>query len=326
MTQQDLPLVSVICLCYRHEKFVEEALASVLGQTYPNIEMIIVDDHSPDKSAAVIKKFLQQQESSRYPIKTVFLTENIGNCRAFNQGFALAEGSYIIDFAADDIMLPHRVEQQVRLLEQLPATYGVVFTEAAYIDDKGQHLYYHYQDRFRRMKQQGIPVGDVYVEVLQQYFICSPTMMIRKRVLDDLGGYDEKLTYEDFDFWVRSSRKYWYDYLPECTTKVRQLSDSLSKQVSKPGDKQQYSTYLVCKKALVLNQTRPAQRALVKRIQYELRQSLRTGHRREAKLFLHLLCQLQGPVNLYNFLYKLTGFHMKPAILRFFSKGKLNFF
>lgn len=140
------PLVSVICLCYNHEQFVQEALESVFSQTYPHIEIIVVDDASTDTSVAVISEVLAKHQG--HSIKTRFLSENQGNCKAFNEGFALAQGKYVIDFATDDVLIPDRIGKQVQYFESLPDSFGVVFTEAAYIDSKGQHLYYHFKDRF----------------------------------------------------------------------------------------------------------------------------------------------------------------------------------
>lgn len=302
------PLVSVICLCYNHENFVEEALTSVVGQTYPNIEVIVIDDASTDQSLTSIQHFLAGYQGT-HSIKTLFLPENIGNCRAFNQGLALAKGKYVIDFATDDVMLPERINQQVSLFEQLSPDYGVVFSEAAYINEKGQHLYYHYKDKLHRLKK--IPNGNIYADLLKRYIVCSPTMIVKKEVLDKMGGYDENLAYEDFDFWVRSSRTHRYAFLNECTTQVRKISGSLSTKVGNPGDKQLYSTFLVCKKALRLNKNKKENKALVKRIQYELRQCIITGNKREAQLFLKLLSKLHRPLNLYSLLYKLTKYDIK---------------
>lgn len=304
--ENKLPLVSVICLCYNHERFVQAALRSVFDQCYPNIEVIVVDDASTDSSVEKIKDFLGQYKSAK-SIKTLFLPKNIGNCKAFNIGLSYAKGKYVVDFATDDVMLPARLAHQVDYFEKLPAIYGVLFTEAAYIDEEGRFLQYHYQDRLKDL-QNNIPIGDVYSQVLRQYFICGPTMLIKKAVFDKLGGYDEKLTYEDFDFWVRSSRSFQYAFLNECTTQVRKSSGSLSTKVGKRGDKQLYSTYLVCRKASQLNDNKQEDVALVHRVQYELRQCIITNNKREALLFLRLLRQIQGPASIYSILYKLTDY------------------
>src|SRR5258705_6164145 len=102
----ELPLVSVICLCYNHARFVSEAIGSVQRQTYSRIQLVVVDDASADKSAQVIR------ESIRNCPEIIFLSlpQNLGNCRAFNKGLAVSTGSFIIDLAADDVLMPYRVQ------------------------------------------------------------------------------------------------------------------------------------------------------------------------------------------------------------------------
>lgn len=279
-------MVSVICLCYNHAKFVEEALRSVRQQTYPSIELIVVDDASTDESVKVIRIYLQKYTCPSR-VKTCFLSQNLGNCAAFNRGLALAQGKYIIDFATDDVMLPERIAQQVMFFERLDEAYGVVFSEAEYIDEQGMSLYRHYRDRLKHIRP--VPTGDIYARLLSTYFIASPTMMMRKSVLDELGGYDEQLAYEDFDFWVRSSRNYRYAYQDICTTQIRKHSSSMSTGWYRRGDPQLYSTYLVCLKARDLNRTEEERRALVKRVKYELRQAVGGGNWGEVRLFYSYL-------------------------------------
>ena len=306
------PLVSVICLCYNHEKFVEEAMESVLTQTYSQIEVIIVDDASTDQGVAVIKKMLSNIPADQAgSIQTVFFPENLGNCKAFNRGLALAHGKYVIDFATDDVMLPERIEKQVKFFEQLDESYGVVFTEAAYMDENGQHLYYHFQNKLSHLYPDKIPTGDVYAEVLSTYFISAPTMMMKKKVLDELGGYDEQLAYEDFDFWVRSSRHYQYAFLDECLTKVRKTGQSMSARLYHPGDPQLYCTYLVCQKAVKLNKSPDEQKALVKRIKYEFRQAVFSDNKKEADLFFDLLRTVGRVQGVYKVYYGLSKFPVK---------------
>ena len=284
------PLVSVVCLCYQHEAFVREALRSVIEQTYPAVELIVVDDASTDRSVETIQSFLQEHKLEDR-VTTCFLTQNVGNCAAFNRGLALARGKYIVDFATDDVMLPHRLEQQVSFFETLDDIYGVIFSEAQYVDERGVRLYYHHRDRLKHIRP--VPTGDIYAQLLSTYFIATPTMMMRKRVLDELGGYDEQLAYEDFDFWVRSSRNYRYAYQDVCTTQIRKHASSMAVSMYRPGDPQLHSTYLVCLKAKELNRTEEERQALVKRVQYELRQALWGGNWREAKLLAGLWKELR---------------------------------
>lgn len=293
----------MIALCYNHERFLEEALNSVLAQTHPAVELILIDDASSDASTSIAESYSKARPSP-YPVKTLFLSKNVGNCAAFNQGLALAKGKYIIDFATDDIMLTQRIEQQVAYLESLPDDYGVVFTEAEYVNENGKHLWYHYRDRLKHIRP--IPTGDVYADVLARYFISPPTMMVKKEVLDALGGYDEQLAYEDFDFWIRSARTWKYAYLDECTTQVRKHATSLSAKQYRPGDPQLHSTYLVCQKALDLNRTKEEEQALAARLRYEIRQAFRSGNFREVQLFYKLLYEIELETVPFKILYWLS--------------------
>ena len=201
-------------------------------------------------------------------------------------------GDYVIDFAADDVMMPDRVEKQVKFFQNLDETYGVVFTDAKYINAGGEFIRNHYEYLRNNKLVSTIPQGDVYCDVLSRYFISSPTMMIKKKVFDDIGGYDESLAYEDFDFWVRSSRIYKYGFLNESLTKVRKTDYSMSTSQYRKGDKQLHSTYLVCCKAMHLNRDEEDVQALLKRIRYELRQSVFSENSNESKLFYELLVKM----------------------------------
>ena len=279
------PLVSVVALCYQHEAFVREALRSVIEQTYPAVELIVVDDASTDGSVAVIRSFLEEHRLADR-VKTCLLPRNVGNCAAFNRGLARAQGKYVVDLATDDVMLPDRLAQQVAFFEQLDDTYGVIFSEAQYVDERGTPLHYHHRDRLKHIRP--VPTGDIYARVLSTYFIATPTMMMRRRVLDELGGYDEALAYEDFDFWVRSSRRYRYAYQDVCTTHIRKHPRSMSTGWYRRGDPQLHSTYRVCLKAKELNRTEEERRALAKRLRYELRQAVGGRNWREVRLLWDL--------------------------------------
>ncbi len=114
------PLVSVICLCYNHRRFVREAVESVLNQSYKNIQVIVADDASTDNSVEEI-----QSLKAPYPsIELLLLPKNLGNCKAFNEALKLAKGEFVIDFATDDVMMPDRIEKQVAFFGRLTPTVG----------------------------------------------------------------------------------------------------------------------------------------------------------------------------------------------------------
>lgn len=259
------PLVSVICLCYNHERFVQEALFSVVNQTYSNVEIIIVDDCSSDKSSELVKDFLKDYLN----IKFIQNEVNLGNCTSFNKALAIANGDYIIDFATDDILKKNKIELQVAAFEKLDNSYGVVFSNAEVVTENGEYLKDWYT------KSDVIPDGYVFEKILERSYICASTMLVRREVFDFLGGYDERLAYEDFDFWIRSSQKFRYYYLPEKTIGKRVVSESLSSKAdSKSGENIVFSTLIVCKKAWWLLKNESEKQALKKRIYFEMRHAL----------------------------------------------------
>jgi len=286
-----MPLVSIICTTYNHEAFIDEALASIARQTYPNIECIIIDNASTDRTLSRIDHFCQQ-----YPhVRRIANAWNKGLCAAFNQGLSLAGGKYVIDFSGDDVLLPCRVARQVSFFESLPDTYGVIFSNAQYIDAAGTLGQWHYPVNEEGRTRVVVPSGDVYQAILGRYFICTPTMMIRRSVLEVLGGYDEALTYEDFDFWVRSSVRYLYGYQDEVLTHKRLLSSSLSTQVYQPGSGMLQSTLAVCNKAYDLNRSQDEFDALARRIRTFIRKCFYAQEFEMAIRFHHLLNYIEDP-------------------------------
>lgn len=260
------PLVTVICLCYNHAEYVREAIDSVLKQTHAPVQLIVVDDASTDNSVAIIEEIVKENPV----IEFISLKNNIGNCRAFNVGLAKAKGEFLIDLAADDLLLPHRIETGVRVLAQTGKEFGVHFSDAELISSSGQLLGLH----STRFPHASIPQGDIYKELISRYFICPPSMMFTRAVMNVLGGYDETLSYEDFDFWIRSSRFTQYVYSPMSLVKKRVLKSALASEQSKKFSKHSRTTYQVCEKILALNRTHDEQKALRNRILYEIRTNL----------------------------------------------------
>jgi glycosyltransferase involved in cell wall biosynthesis len=285
------PWVTVICTCFNHEKYVETALHSVVNQHYPNVQLIVIDNASSDQSVNHIQAFLQQHPSVTFIQNPL----NVGLCRAFNQGLKRASGQYVIDLSADDVLLPDRLGRQVERFEQLPPDYAVVFTNAAYIDANGQFLEYHYPVNDLGESLEAIPSGYVFKKILEKYYICTPTMMMRRSVLDELGGYDESLDYEDFDFWVRSARHYAYAYIDEVLTHKRRLPNSMSMQVIEPHNRLLASTLNVCYKAFDRCQTPDEYHALAGRVRQFLRKSFYAEQFELTEKFGDLLSHIESP-------------------------------
>ncbi|UII29310.1 glycosyltransferase [Fulvivirga maritima] len=267
----DQPLVSIICLSYNHERFVKEALMSVFQQTYKNIEIIVVDDASTDNSKEVITDLLKHHPE----VKFMALEKNIGNCKAFNQAYAVSSGEFIIDLAADDVLLPQRVAQGVKALLNSGEDYGVNFTNAEVIDEQGDFMKHHYPINQERKSTVFVPSGDVFKDLVARYFICPPTMMYTRALVEYLGGYDENLTYEDFDLWIRSSRVFKYAFTDEILVKRRMVQGSKRSMQFKIRSPHLRTTYTVMQKAKALISNEAEAKAFKSRVYYEVKVALR---------------------------------------------------
>jgi glycosyltransferase involved in cell wall biosynthesis len=281
--------VTIVALCHNHAPFLREALDSIIAQTYPHLEVWLVDDASTDGSPAILREY-----AARHPAwHLLLLPENVGNCRAFNLAFCRSQGEFIIDLATDDVLLPGRVARQVAAFRAASPAVGVVYSNAELIDEQGHSLGLHHQPDSRGQLRPRPASGWVFAEVLRRYFISTPTMLMRRACLADLGGYDEVLAYEDFDFWVRASRKWQFLYLDEVTTRKRKHPRSMSAQAYRPHDPYLASTIRVCAKALALASTPAEHAALATRLRWELRQAVRRRCRPvEARPLVALLRQV----------------------------------
>ena len=263
------PRVSVVCLCYNHSRYVAEAIRSVLYQTYPHVELIVTDDASTDDSVTAIENALAGHKHVQF----IRHERNLGYTRSFNEAWRRSSGEFVIDLAADDVLMPDRIARGVAALAQAGPQFGIQFSDGEYIGAEGESLGLH----SIRFPHHRVPQGDVYEQVIRQYFILSPSVMVRQSVLRDLGGYDESLAYEDFDLWVRASRQFKFVYVPLPLVKKRILTSSMSARQFAFRSRQQASTYRVVEKILALNRSRNEQQALAHRVRYEIRTCLRLG-------------------------------------------------
>jgi glycosyltransferase involved in cell wall biosynthesis len=272
---QNLPLVSIICLCYNHEQFVVEALNSVLNQSYANIELLIADDCSKDNSVSVIEDWLIKNP-------TIFFKANKINTKTFNALFKQSKGNFIIDLAADDILEPDCVAKQIAAFQECKENVAIVYGNMELISEDKSHLGYYYPvDRNNKAIIKPAS-GDIYLAMLNQSSkICSVTSMIKREILEELDGYDENLGFEDLDIWIRTSRRYPFYYIDEILVKRRELSTSLSTRFFIKNNaktrKLNYSSFKIIKKAMALNITRKENKALMKRMHYEMMKAYQTN-------------------------------------------------
>ena len=172
-----MPVVSVVMPVYNGEKYLAEAIASILNQTFADFEFIIVDDCSQDGSAEIIRAFAKCDER----IRLIQHERNLGEAAARNSGIAASSGELIAAMDCDDISLPERLEKQARFLQSHPDI-GVV----------GTFLYTVSADKTGRQSH-AYPQQHAFI-VLESALGSTPVAgaatMARRNALHSVGGYD----------------------------------------------------------------------------------------------------------------------------------------
>jgi glycosyltransferase involved in cell wall biosynthesis len=220
----DRPLVSVIVQCYNHARFVVECLESVRAQSYPNVDLIVIDDCSKDDSRERIRAWLAAHAPTA---RFVAHERNAGVCRTLNDAVEMVRGEYVCMTAADDIWEPTLIEQHVDRLEHADADVAVAYSDATVIDEHGNVLPTLFIERAWPSLQP--PSGRLLSHLSRRNFIPSMAATIRMRALREVGSYDEALHYEDWDMWLRLARRYRFVYHDGALARYRILGNSLAR-------------------------------------------------------------------------------------------------
>lgn len=232
-------LLTVMAVCYNHARFVTECLESIRAQTFRDFQLIVTDDGSNDRSAALISDWL-----SIHAPDAVFIRHdrNRGLCATLNEALAAVRGRYLAKLATDDVWLPDKLERQLALMQTLPERVAVLYGDALQIDETGKPL--------PRTCLYGVgisgagPSGNVFRALLRRNFVHGLTTLIRTECLRAVGGYDESLAYEDWDMWLRLSRRYEFQFMPGIFAKYRIVKRSLSRTTVAWGSPAQLRTDL----------------------------------------------------------------------------------
>jgi glycosyltransferase involved in cell wall biosynthesis len=185
------PTVSVVMSVYNGEKYLHEAIDSIINQTFTDFEFIIINDGSTDNSYAILERYFQQDNRIR-----LYHQENIGLTASLNKGIELARGDYIARQDADDISMPERIGQQVQQFHNDP-NLAIVGTQAETIDDSGRILP---EKVIRPLDHTSIRWYALY----HNSFIHTSVMLRASKLRQHLLRYDEKVLYaQDFELWSR---------------------------------------------------------------------------------------------------------------------------
>ncbi len=210
----DQPQVSVVIPVWNGERYLKQAIESILAQDFADFELIVVDDGSTDDSARIAAGFAPDRRVK------VLKQENAGVVAARNAGLMAAGAEFIAFLDADDIAEPTRLSKQLAYLQANPKV-AVVGSHIACFSD-GQGL----------LRTQEFPAGPARLaEALEKGNpLAQPAVMLRKSMAMAVGGYREAFRFgaEDYDLWLRLAEKHPLDNLPETLTLYRIHPESLT--------------------------------------------------------------------------------------------------
>lgn len=213
------PLVSVGIALYNHKNYIKECIESIANQTYNNIEIIVIDDGSKDRSYGVAKSVLEGQKQRSFIVKT---RSNQGMCNTLNEIASLATGEYISFIGSDDFWHPEKIAKQVAYLEEHPEK-ALVHCNSWVVDENSES--YSELDYSGKINE-----GRLFEAILMgQGGINTPCHLYRRSVYDAIGVYDPAFRFEDTDFWLRLTKAFDVGFMNEKLSYYRIHTDNLSK-------------------------------------------------------------------------------------------------
>lgn len=179
-------LVSIVMPAYNCEKYVVEAINSILAQTYRNWELLVLDDGSKDNTLRIIEEF--SQKDSR--IKALPNGKNMGVSATRNRGIELASGEWIAFLDSDDMWKPEKLEKQFEIVEKEAAEF--IFTGSSYINEVGEP----YKGIFE------VPEKITYKKLRNQNIISCSSVLVKKKYFEHIKMEKDEM-HEDYAVWLR---------------------------------------------------------------------------------------------------------------------------
>ncbi len=208
--------VSVVIPTYNRGFCIKKSIESAINQTYSPLEIIIADDCSSDNTEEVVKSI--NDPGVRY----YKLPENKGAGGARNYGVSVATGDYIAFLDSDDCWTEDKLEKQMAYHELHPE-YDMSYTSYLFHGLDGEEF------KSPTINDISVLEGDILKHLLLRNTVGAPTVVIKKEVFDEVGGYDETMdNLEDWDFAIKVSQKHLIGYLPEVLLNVYQTRGSVS--------------------------------------------------------------------------------------------------
>ena len=205
------PLVSVIISVYNCEKYIASCIESIIQQTYKNIEIIICDDGSTDKTNEIIKTYITK-------VKYIY-QENQGQGAGRNNAVQYSQGEYLAFIDADDMWYENKIELQMSMFEK-DQSLAAVYSEMMIIDENQLKLGYHAKGTMKR--------GMIFSELLAENFIGLSSLIVKKNAFEQCGGFSEHRYCQDFVLLLKLASKFNFDFVNKPLVSYRQHSQSVT--------------------------------------------------------------------------------------------------
>lgn len=190
--------VSIVLPTYNREKKIGKAIESVLKQSYPYFELLVIDDGSTDGTWQVVNSYKDER------LQYHKLPQNGGQSKARNYGMQIAKYDYIAFEDSDDLWRPEKLERQMQALLQADENVGFCYHKLKY--DMGEGRYFIMPDEKVMLEKKS---GDIYAQLLWDNLIGMPTLLMKRECLAAIGYMDEQMScLEDYDFALRLAQKY----------------------------------------------------------------------------------------------------------------------
>lgn len=203
------PKVSIVIPVYNGSDYLRDAIDSALAQTYPNIEIVVVNDGSQDEGATE-SIALSYGDKLRY-----FFKENGGVASALNHAIAEMTGDYFSWLSHDDLYYPNKIEAQFRALAGMDSDNTVIYSDFAIFSDN--------PDNVTEVRLTHVPPEQFRYSLAVGIALHGCTLLVPKEAFSVCGSFNEKLrTTQDYDLWFRLAEKYRFVHIPEVLVRARQ--------------------------------------------------------------------------------------------------------
>ncbi len=224
-----MKLISILIPAYNHANYVTQTLNSILKDSYPNKEIIIIDDGSSDNTDLVIKEWIKEHKDK---IKIKYKSrKNQGLTKTLNELLSMSEGEYITTLASDDYLLDKGLEKRYNYLEYHVDKYAV-FSDCIVVDSNSNILYKSALFELKSTNRANLNTdAGIQKEFITNFSMPGPVLLIKREYYTKFGEYNESMYMEDFDLYLTLAAKNLIGFLDEKVSayRIHQTNMSSSK-------------------------------------------------------------------------------------------------